>query len=123
MKYARTNKLDGRQRRARRVRKRVSGTATKPRMSVYRSLNNMYVQLIDDERGVSVIGFSSTNTEFKKEKKEPGKIATAKAVGVKIAELAKDKGITKVVFDRNGYLYHGRIKALAEGAREGGLNF
>jgi len=123
MKYPKKEKLTGRARRARRVRKKVFGTAERPRLSVYRSLKNVYAQLIDDEKGVSILGVSSQAPEIRGQKLEDGKVAVAKAVGKLVAEKAKEKGIERVVFDRNGYIFHGRVKAVAEGAREGGLNF
>ncbi|WKZ66175.1 MAG: 50S ribosomal protein L18 [Flavobacteriales bacterium] len=103
-----------------RVRKSVSGTPERPRLSVYRSNTGMYAQIIDDEAGRTLVSASSH-----KDKKAQGvpKIEQAKLVGQAIAEKAKAAGIEKVVFDRNGYLYHGRVKALAEAAREAGLNF
>ncbi len=103
-----------------RVRKTVHGTTARPRLSVYRSNSGMYVQLIDDESGRTLVSASSL-----KEKAANGipKIEQAKKVGQAIAEKAKAAGIEKVVFDRNGYLYHGRVKALADAAREAGLNF
>ncbi|HRH68698.1 MAG: 50S ribosomal protein L18 [Flavobacteriales bacterium] len=103
-----------------RVRKTVHGTAERPRLSVYRSNTGMYAQIIDDEAGRTLVSTSSL-----KDKKATGipKIDQAKIVGAAIAEKAKAAGIDKVVFDRNGYLYHGRVKALAEAAREAGLNF
>lgn len=103
-----------------RVRKRVSGTPERPRLSVFRSNTGMYAQIINDEAGLTLVSASSL-----KVKKATGipKIEQAKLVGQAIAEKAKAAGITAVVFDRNGYLYHGRVKALAEAAREAGLNF
>lgn len=103
-----------------RVRKTVSGTPERPRLSVYRSNTGMYAQIIDDEAGRTLVSASSL-----KDKKATGipKIEQAKLVGQAIAEKAKAAGIEKVVFDRNGYLYHGRVKALADAAREAGLNF
>ena len=103
-----------------RVRKSVSGTPERPRLSVYRSNTGMYAQIIDDLAGRTLVSASSL-----KDKKATGipKIEQAKIVGQSIAEKAKAAGIDKVVFDRNGYLYHGRVKALAEAAREAGLNF
>ncbi|MBL7945467.1 MAG: 50S ribosomal protein L18 [Flavobacteriales bacterium] len=103
-----------------RVRKNVHGTAERPRLSVYRSNTGMYAQIINDETGRTLVSTSSL-----KDKKAAGvpKIDQAKIVGAAIAEKAKAAGIDKVVFDRNGYLYHGRVKALAEAAREAGLNF
>ena len=105
-----------------RIRKKVMGTAERPRLNVYRSLNNIYVQVIDDLQGVTLAA-ASTATGRKGERITGGNVAAAKTVGKKIAELAKQKGITKVVFDRGGYIYHGRIKALADAAREAGLQF
>ncbi len=103
-----------------RVRKSVHGTPERPRLSVYRSNTGMYAQIIDDEAGRTLVSASSL-----KDKKASGvpKVEQAKIVGQAIAEKAKAAGIELVVFDRNGYLYHGRVKALAEAAREGGLNF
>ncbi|MBK9177533.1 MAG: 50S ribosomal protein L18 [Flavobacteriales bacterium] len=103
-----------------RVRKTVSGTPGRPRLSVYRSNTGMYAQIIDDEAGRTLVSASSL-----KDKKASGipKIEQAKLVGQAIAEKAKAVGIERVVFDRNGYLYHGRVKALADAAREAGLNF
>jgi large subunit ribosomal protein L18 len=92
-------------------------------MSVSRSLKNMYVQLIDDVKGDTLLGISSLAPQFREVTVEGGKVGAAKTLGKLVAEKAKEKGITKVVFDRSGHLYHGRIKAVAEGAREGGLEF
>jgi large subunit ribosomal protein L18 len=105
-----------------RIRKKLQGTEERPRLSVYRSLNNISVQIIDDHSGVTLL--SASSLEGKKQgKKQGGNVAAAKQIGKLIAERAKEKGITKVVFDRGGYLYHGRVKALAEAAREAGLKF
>jgi large subunit ribosomal protein L18 len=105
-----------------RIRKKVLGTAERPRLNVYRSLNHVYVQLIDDLKGVTVV--SANSAEGKKgERRTGGNLAAAKAVGKAIAERAQAKGISKVVFDRGGYIYHGRVKALADAAREAGLKF
>ena len=101
-----------------RIRKVVSGNADRPRLSVFRSNKEIYAQLIDDINGVSLGTYSTRSAKV-----EGAKIDQAKAVGKGIGELAKSKGIEAVVFDRNGYLYHGRVKALAEGAREAGLKF
>lgn len=103
-----------------RIRKIVKGTSERPRMSVYRSNKQIYVQLIDDMSGNTVLSASSYT---KGEAEKATKIDQAKQVGTLIAEKAKEAGIGEVVFDRNGYLYHGRVKALAEAAREGGLKF
>jgi large subunit ribosomal protein L18 len=105
-----------------RIRKKVLGTSERPRLNVYRSLNHIYVQVIDDLQGVTLI--SASSAEGKKESRTSGgNLAAAKNVGKAVAERAKAKGINKVVFDRGGYLYHGRIKALADAAREAGLQF
>jgi len=105
-----------------RIRKKVIGTAERPRLNVYRSLNHIYAQVIDDLQGVTLAA-ASTAQGKKAERVTGGNVASAKTVGKKIAELAKQKGISKVVFDRGGYIYHGRIKALADAAREAGLRF
>lgn len=116
--------MTGREKRARRVRRKVTGTLSRPRMSVTRSLNNMYVQLIDDTKGVTIIGVSTSGPEFGGIKDAgPGKTGRAKEIGKLVAAKAKEQGIERVVFDRNGYLFHGRVKAVADGAREGGLIF
>src|SRR6516165_12297373 len=103
-----------------RIRKKLQGTAERPRLNVYRSLNHIYVQVIDDLNGETLVAASSAEGEGKK---TGGNVAAAKSVGKTIAERAKAKGISKVVFDRGGYIYHGRVKALADAAREGGLKF
>ncbi len=105
-----------------RIRKKLQGTSERPRLNVYRSLNHIYVQVIDDLNGATLVAASSAEGK-KGERRTGGNLASAKAVGKAIAERAKAKGISKVVFDRGGYLYHGRIKALADAAREGGLQF
>lgn len=117
-------KADQGNRRKMRVRKKVFGTAERPRLTVCRSLNNVSVQIIDDEKGVTVIGLSTGSKALAGAVKDSdNKTAQAKAVGKKVAELAKAKGIESVVFDRNRFRYHGRVKAVADGAREGGLKF
>jgi large subunit ribosomal protein L18 len=116
-------KLTPREKRARRVRRKVVGTSDTPRLSVSRSLKNVYVQIIDDERRISLLGVSSGGPELRGRTIEGGKVGVAKEVGKLVAQKAKEKGITSVVFDRSGFLYHGRVKAVAEGAREGGLKF
>jgi large subunit ribosomal protein L18 len=105
-----------------RLRQRMTGTAERPRLNVYRSLNHIYVQLIDDSSG-RTLAQASTTTGKKGAKKTGGNVASAKEVGKLIAQRAQEKGVKKVVFDRGGYLYHGRIKALADAAREAGLEF
>src|SRR5947209_14740508 len=105
-----------------RIRKKMQGTAARPRLNVYRSLNHIYVQVIDDLQGVTLV--SASTAEGKKDARTAGgNVASAKAVGKSIAERAKAKGIDKVVFDRGGYIYHGRVKAIADAAREAGLQF
>ena len=106
--------------RHRRVRKNISGTAERPRLNVFRSLNNIYAQIIDDTKGVTLVAASSLDKEFEG---YGGNIEAAKKVGMLVAEKALAAGIKEVVFDRGGYVYHGRVAALAEGAREGGLVF
>ena len=105
------------------MRTRITGTTERPRLSVYRSLGHIYVQVIDDRSGRTVASASSVDKETKKGLKGGGNIASAKAVGKIIAERAKAAGVAKVVFDRGGYKYHGRVKALADAAREAGLQF
>ena len=107
-------------RRHTRVRGKVSGTADRPRLNVYRSLNHIYAQIIDDVKGVTLVAASSVEKDFGM---TGGNKEAAKKVGEMIAKRAAEKGITDVVFDRGGYIYHGRVKELAEGAREGGLKF
>jgi large subunit ribosomal protein L18 len=106
-----------------RVRTRVTGTPERPRLCVYRSLGHIYAQIIDDRNGRTLVSASSVDKESKKNLKGGGNIASAKAVGKFIAERAKGAGVVKVVFDRGGYKYHGRVKALADAAREAGLQF
>ena len=112
-----------RQRRHARVRKKVSGTAQTPRLNVYRSLNHIYVQLIDDTKGVTLCSASTMEKDVKAEIKDMTKTEAAKVVGKQAAEKALKLGIKDVVFDRGGYLYTGRVQAVADGAREAGLNF
>ncbi len=118
-----TSKVKSRQRRHERIRKRVFGTATKPRLSVFKSLSHIYAQLIDDASGRTLIAASSTEKAVSDGVKNCGNIAAAKKVGANIAERALGKNIKDIVFDRSGYQYHGCIKALADAAREKGLNF
>ncbi len=105
-----------------RIRKKMLGTPERPRLSVYRSLNHIYVQVVDDLHGRTLVA-ASTLEGAKANKTTGGNVAAAREVGRRVAERAKEKGITKVVFDRGGYLYHGRVKALADAAREAGLQF
>ena len=102
-----------------RIREKMAGTSERPRLNVYRSLNHIYVQVIDDSKGETIFSASTLAAKLK----TGGNIAAAKEVGKLVAEKAQAKGIKKVVFDRGGYLYHGRIKALADAAREAGLEF
>jgi large subunit ribosomal protein L18 len=104
-----------------RIRKKLKGTAARPRLAVFRSLNHIYAQLIDDENGITLC--SASSVEKSVGVNNGGNIAGAKEIGRLIAERAKDKGITGVVFDRGGYIYHGRVKSLADAAREAGLQF
>lgn len=105
----------------RRLRSRLKGSAERPRLAIFRSNKQIYAQIIDDEAGITLVSCSS---RIKDLNLQPlSKTDQSREVGKKLAELAKGKGIEKVVFDRGGYLYHGRVKALADGAREGGLNF
>jgi large subunit ribosomal protein L18 len=120
-KKIKNKKVYGRNRIKMRIRKKISGTAEKPRLSVYRSNKQVYAQLIDDDSGKTLLS-ASTKVKSILEAKEP-KVEKSKKVGILIAERAKEAGISNVVFDRNGYMYLGRVKALAEGAREGGLKF
>lgn len=112
-----------RQRRHARVRKNVSGTAETPRLNVYRSLNHVYVQIIDDVKGVTLASASTMEKSVREQVAGKTKTEAAKIVGAKAGERAKEKGIEAVVFDRGGYLYTGRVKAVADGAREAGLKF
>ncbi|MCI8819960.1 MAG: 50S ribosomal protein L18 [Clostridia bacterium] len=120
------NKIDKnkeRQRRHARVRKKIFGTAETPRLSVYRSLNHIYVQVIDDTKGVTLCSASTMEKDVKSAVKDMTKTDAAKVVGKAVAEKALKNGVKQVVFDRGGYLYTGRVQAVADGAREAGLNF
>ena len=117
-----TSKNEIRQRVHDRIRKKMVGTPERPRLSVYRSLNHIYVQIVDDLNGRTLVA-ASTHTGKKEGRKTGGNVASAKDIGKQIADAAKAKGITKVVFDRGGYIYHGRVKALADAARAAGLQF
>ena len=114
------DKNEARLRRHRRVRGKISGTAARPRLDVFRSAKHIYAQLIDDEAGVTLAAASTMDKDFEG---FGGNAEAAKKVGLALAEKAKAAGISDVVFDRSGYVYHGRVAALADGAREGGLNF
>ena len=109
--------------RKRSIRKRISGTAERPRMSVFRSSRHIYAQLVDDVQGGTLVSASSLEKAIRDLPKFESKIAMAEHIGKLIGERAKEKGIEAVVFDRNGFLYHGRVKALSSGAREAGLKF
>ncbi len=117
------NKNDIRLRKHIRVRKKIEGTAERPRLDVYRSLNHIYAQIIDDTAGNTLVAASTLDGALKGKLKFAGNKAAAKEVGKLVAQKAIDKGIKKVIFDRGGYIYHGRIKELAEAAREAGLEF
>lgn len=112
-----------RQSRQKRVRKKVFGTAERPRLNVYRSLKNIYAQVIDDTTGNTLVSASSLEDSIKASVSSTGNKDAAKAVGQEVAKRAIEKGIETVVFDRGGYLYHGRVKELADGARDAGLKF
>ncbi|MBV8550678.1 MAG: 50S ribosomal protein L18 [Acidobacteriaceae bacterium] len=117
---AQDSRRDIRLRIHKRIRSRVSGTQERPRLAVFRSVNHIYAQVIDDQQGHTLAAAASTEKDLRG---KGGNVDGAKLIGKAVAERAKEKGITKVVFDRGGYLYHGRIKALADAAREAGLEF
>ncbi len=114
---------DSRRKRHLRIRRSVQGNADRPRLSVFRSLAHIYAQVIDDHRRATLVAASSLDPEIRTEASKAKKTEAGRLVGRLIARRAKEKGVGRVVFDRGGYLYHGRVKALAEGAREGGLEF
>ena len=116
-------RLQGRARRKLRVRKKVQGTAERPRLTVYRSLRHIYAQVIDDRTGQTLAAASSLSTELRGQLQATGNVGAAQAVGELVARKSLEQGVKKVVFDRNGFLYHGRIKQLAEAARQKGLEF
>ncbi len=116
-------RLDSRLARHSRVRKKVSGTVERPRLAVRRTLKNLIAQLIDDVKHVSILQFSTGSKEFQSEFGKLTKTEQSRKLGAKLAEAAKAKGIETVVFDRGGYIYHGRVQALAESVREGGIKF
>ena len=109
--------------RHKRLRSKISGTAERPRLAVYRSISHIYAQLIDDVKGSTIAAASSLENGLNDKEKDAGKISISKVVGEFIVKRAAEKGISEIVFDRGGYKYHGRIKAVAEGAREAGLKF
>lgn len=122
--YKRPKRSEARLRRHVRLRKKISGTAERPRLSVFRSIHHIYAQVIDDSKGLTLVTVSTVEPEIRQQlQQKGGNIDAAKVVGVTIAKKALQNGIKTVVFDRGGYIYHGRIKALAEAARENGLEF
>ena len=118
--FVKEEKNKTRQKRHLRVRNHISGTAERPRLNVFRSLSNIYAQVIDDVKGVTLVSASTKDKDFQN---YGGNVEAAKAIGEAVAKRAIEKGITEVVFDRGGYVYHGRVAALAEAAREAGLKF
>ncbi len=117
---ARDSRKEIRDRIHKRIRSRVAGTPERPRLAVFRSVNHIYAQVIDDQQGHTLVAAGSIEKDLSG---KGGNVEGAKLIGKAVAQRAKDKGITKVVFDRGGYLYHGRVKALADAAREAGLEF
>ena len=116
--------VKGREKRHKRIRRKIIGSKERPRLSVRRSINHLYVQIVDDNQGKTLVQVSTLSPDLKdKLSKGAGNVKGAAVLGAALAEKCKKEGITKVVFDRAGYLYHGRIKALAEAARKGGLSF
>lgn len=113
----------GRERRKRHLRRRIRGTPDRPRLSVFRSQKHIHAQIIDDTRGITLVSGSSLDKEIRKELSKTNTREASKIVGLRLSQRAKEKGIRKIVFDRSGYRYHGRVKSLAEGLREGGLDF
>ncbi len=112
-----------RRKRVKRIRKKISGTPERPRLRVFKSARHIYAQIIDDTRGHTLAAMSTLDKAIREDASLEGKTARARKVGELIAERAKAAGVTAVVFDRGGYIYHGRVKAVSEGAREGGLEF
>ncbi len=121
LKKAERNEM--RQRRHARIRRAVQGRQERPRLSVFRSLNHIYAQIVDDMRGVTLVAASSRDPDLREAAKGKKKAEVSTLVGETVARRAQEKGIRQVVFDRGGYLYHGRVKALADGARKAGLQF
>jgi large subunit ribosomal protein L18 len=109
--------------RKKRIRKNIHGTQERPRLCVFRSDKHIYAQVIEDDKGVTLVSASTLSPEYREMEKPSGKVEAAKRIGALIAQKAKEKGISKVVFDRSGYIYHGRIQALADAARQAGLDF
>ena len=118
-----TNTREAREKRHHRVRLKVSGTESRPRLCIFRSLNNIYAQVIDDTKGNTLVAASTLDAEIEGDASAKKKTDRATAAGLLLAKRASDKGISQVTFDRGGYKYHGRVKALAEAARKGGLKF
>ncbi|RJQ85193.1 MAG: 50S ribosomal protein L18 [Desulfobacteraceae bacterium] len=118
-----SEKTLAREKRKARIRKRIRGTPDRPRLSVFRSASHVYAQVIDDKIGTTLVTASSVEPAFKDQSKFKSKVAAAAFVGKLVGQRAMEKGIKQVVFDRNGFLYHGRIKAISDGAREAGLDF
>ena len=116
-------KLTGRERRKLRIRRKISGNDERPRLSVFRSARHIYVQVVDDSRGTTLAAASTLSRDLKGTLESDSKTDAAKKVGALIAKICLERKIDRVVFDRNGYLYHGRVKALADAAREAGLQF
>ena len=116
-------KLTGRQRRKYRIRNKIAGSSGRPRLTVFRSARHIYAQIVDDSQGRTLVSASTADADAKGQVKSGSNIAAAKAVGQLVAKRAIEKGLGSVVFDRGGYIYHGRIKALADAAREAGLKF
>jgi large subunit ribosomal protein L18 len=116
-------KIASRMRRKKRIRKKISGSAESPRLCVYKSLHHMYAQLVDDYQGKVITGLSTLNKDVSAKIKKSGNAEAAKVLGEAIGKKAQELGIKTVIFDRNGFKYHGRVKALADGAREAGLSF
>jgi large subunit ribosomal protein L18 len=114
---------EARLKRRKRIRKKISGSPERPRLSVFRSSKHIYAQVIDDLNGVTLVTASTLSPEIRQQEKVKGKIEDAKRVGKLIAQMTTARGITRVVFDRNGFMYHGRVRALAAAAREAGLEF
>ncbi len=120
---AKTNpKTTARAKRVRRIRSKISGTSDQPRLRVFKSNKHIYAQIIDDQSGKTVASMSTLDKAYQ-DSEDKSKIGTAKQVGILLAEKAKNAGVSKVVFDRGGSIYHGRVKSLSEGAREGGIQF
>ena len=116
-------KISGRKRRHLRIKKNVIGTPERPRLNVRRSLQNLFIQIVDDSRSLTLLSISTADKDFKKKIAYGGNVKAASLLGEVVAEKAKDKKIVRVVFDRGGYDYHGRIKAFAQAARKGGMEF